>query len=282
MAEIYDIQEELTLADGCLCLLPRNTPVLEFGSATGYATRYMVEKMGCTVTCIEKIPEMAEKCRQFAKQVIVADLETDNWEAELTDQFDVLMFADVLEHLRQPEKVLARAIPFLKKGGCIVTSIPNIGHNAILMSLRNGHFDYREIGLLDNTHVHLFTRETIDQLFAQNGFSCSAEEDKLIRPCDTEFEQYYTKNAWLALSLINKPDAHVYRFVQKWETSDRFVPSKPLKFNILEKIFVLTYDFACFCKRRFKMQTPRWFTKYIRGTMVKNEEERYAKYAPKS
>lgn len=280
MARIYN-QDEITLADGCLCLLPRHSSVLEIGSATGYATRYMTQKMDCTVTCIEKIPEMAEKCRQYAKNVIIADLETDDWELELKEKFDVIMFADVLEHLLHPDQVLARTIPFLKNGGCFVTSIPNIGHNAIIMSLRNGHFNYQEIGLLDNTHIHFFTHEGIDELFAKNNFYCIAEEDKLIRPCDTEFEQYYLKNAWIALSLIHKPDAHVYRYVQKWMPMAEKQHSKPMRFNLLQQCFELCYDTACFCKRHLKMQTPKWFTNYVHKPMMKKDTQRYAKYATK-
>ena len=80
MALIYDIKEELTVSDSCLCFLTPNTTVLEFGSATGYATRYMIEKFDCTVTCIEKMQEMAEIGKKIAHKMIIADIEDDNYQ----------------------------------------------------------------------------------------------------------------------------------------------------------------------------------------------------------
>ena len=158
MARIYHIEDELVISDSCLCFLKPGSTVLEFGSATGYATRYMKENLGCHVTCIEKIPEMVEAGRAIADKMIQADVETDSWENELDQLFDFIMFADILEHLRNPSAVVARAKAFLKPDGRILTSIPNIAHNAIIMSLRSGKFKYTETGLLDNTHIHFMTR----------------------------------------------------------------------------------------------------------------------------
>lgn len=65
MAKFYDRNEESAVFDSYLSFITPNSDVLEFGLATGYNTRYIVEKLHCEVTCIEKIPEMAEKGKKY-------------------------------------------------------------------------------------------------------------------------------------------------------------------------------------------------------------------------
>lgn len=285
MAQIYDIIDELEVSDSCLCFLTPNAKVLEFGSATGYATRYMTEKFNCEVTCIEINPQMAEIGRSFSKKMIVADIETDEWEKELESKFDYIIFADVLEHLRNPKLTISKAKQFLKENGYILTSIPNIGHNAIIMNLRNGIFNYTEVGLLDNTHIHFLTRKSISEMFESNDLYCVAEEDKVIRPCNTELECYYIQNPLLALSLIGKKDGHIYRYVQKWG----FKQSETLqgkiigeKFSVIEKLFELTYDLVCYTKRKLGIQTLKLVDKILFKPIESKDKKRYEKYNSKS
>lgn len=283
MAEIYDIKDELTVSDSCLCFLTPNTKVLEVGSATGYATKYMTQKLNCHVTCIEKSPIMADIGRQFANKMIVADIETDNWEKELlNEEYDFIMFADVLEHLKNPTDVIRRIKPYLKENGYIISSIPNIGHNSIIIGLRNSIFDYQEKGLLDNTHIFFMTRKSVNRMFNENGFYCKTEENKVLRPCDTEFNYYYCLNPLLALSIIAKEDAHVYRFVQMWTFYQREKNNyqRGQKFNLFVGLYELLYDLLCYIKRRNGLKTPSFITGIFHKPVEKKEKLRYEKYQP--
>jgi len=282
MAQSYNIIDELEPSDSCLCFLTPNAKVLEFGSATGYATRYMTEKFNCEVTCIEINPEMAEIGKRYAKKMIVGDVEVYEWENELDNNFDFIIFADVLEHLRNPQKVISRVKKFLKEDGYILTSIPNIGHNAIIMNLKKGIFDYTETGLLDNTHIHLFTRKSITEMFESNKLYCAAEEDKIIRPCNTEFQRYYIQDPLLALSLIGKKDGHIYRYVQKWSLKQPEIHSTKIRgerLSIGGKIFELGYDLACYIKRKLRIGTPKIVTNLVHKPLENKENKRYEKYS---
>lgn len=278
MAQFYDKNEELTVYDSCLCFITPNAKVLEFGSATGYNTRYMVEKLNCKVTCIEKIPEMAEIGKKYAEKMIVADVETYFWEKELTEKYDLIVFADILEHLSNPTNIIKRSLPFLKEDGFMITSIPNISHNSILMELRNGNFNYREIGLLDNTHIHFFTRNGIEEIFEENSLYCAAEENKKIRPCNTEFHTYYIQNPLFALSIIHNRDAHVYRFVQKWSKNGADRREFSEKMTCWQKSVELMYDFACYFKRKYNLNTPKFITNYVQKPLESADKKRYEKY----
>lgn len=228
MARIYKISQ-LKSASGVLQFVEPNSRVLEFGPAEGVATRYLKEVLNCKVTGIELIPEMAEIAKQYTEKMIVADIDADNWEKELEGEFDYILFADVLEHLRSPQGAIEKASQFLAKGGSICVSVPNISHNAILLSLRKGLFQYTEQGLLDNTHIHLFTRRSLDNLFEKQNFICHKEGSTFKFPRRTELKEYYISQPFFALTILLKKDAHVYQFVSQWKKRDQNIQFKCTK-----------------------------------------------------
>ena len=143
--------------------------VLDVGCATGYLARALAER-GCTVSGVEFDTEAAEEARPHLERLIVGDLETmDLAEAFGDDRFDVIVFGDVLEHLRNPLPVLQGAKALLADGGSVVASIPNIAHGSVRLALLAGRFDYQDLGLLDTTHVRFFTRSSVEDLFREAG-----------------------------------------------------------------------------------------------------------------
>jgi 2-polyprenyl-3-methyl-5-hydroxy-6-metoxy-1,4-benzoquinol methylase len=82
------------------------------------------------------------------------------------DSFDVIVFADVLEHVLFPAEVLTFFKKYLKKDGYILISVPNIANWKVRLDLIMGKFDYTETGIMDRTHLHLYTFKSA-QLLAQ-------------------------------------------------------------------------------------------------------------------
>jgi 2-polyprenyl-3-methyl-5-hydroxy-6-metoxy-1,4-benzoquinol methylase len=143
--------------------------VLDVGASTGFLARVLTER-GCVVTGIEIDPESARQAEPFCDRVIVGNVEELDLGAELgEDTFDVLVFGDVLEHLKDPRGALERFKPFLNPGGHVVASIPNIAHGSVRLALLQGEFRYRPLGLLDNTHLRFFTRESVEEMFEGAG-----------------------------------------------------------------------------------------------------------------
>ena len=204
MAQLYNFQEvnEGTSCKTILGFVSPGSRVLEFGPATGYMTKFMQEQLHCKVTCIELIPEMAQLTSQYAEKMIVADIDLGEWEKELDGTYDYIIFADVLEHLRSPGKAIQKSMKYLSANGCMLTSIPNIGHNAVIMSLLKGKFEYTNDGLLDDTHIHFFTRQSMRDMFEKEGLICIAEKSRIRRPSSTEFQEFYIKKPCMALFLI--------------------------------------------------------------------------------
>src|SRR5690348_5788497 len=147
-----------------LALVGSNKRVLDVGCATGYLARELVAR-DCTVSGVEYDAGAAAQARDTLERVFVADLETADLVAEFgREQFDVVVFGDVLEHLRDPLTVLQRARPLLARGGFVVISVPNVAHGPVRLALLKGRWEYRSLGLLDDTHLRFFTRASLKQI----------------------------------------------------------------------------------------------------------------------
>jgi glycosyltransferase involved in cell wall biosynthesis/2-polyprenyl-3-methyl-5-hydroxy-6-metoxy-1,4-benzoquinol methylase len=198
-----------------------NSKVLECGPATGIMTKILSGELACEVTAIEIDSEAAERAKPFCKEMIVDNLETMDFEKELGKaQFDYIIFADVLEHLISPLKVLEKIKPFLSGTGEILVSIPNISHAVILGELIQGKFDYQTDGLLDNTHLRFFTRKTFRELCesAQLGI---LEWDRTVRsPSSTEFAVSFEQLPAGVKNLFKSyPDSDTYQFLTRLSKS---------------------------------------------------------------
>src|SRR4051812_10207208 len=147
-------------------LVSSGARVLEFGCSSGYMSAVFQRRLGCSVTGIEVCADAADEARAYCERVIVGDAEHLDFEELFGgERFDVIVFADVLEHLKAPGQMLRRVAPFLADDGAIVASVPNVAHGSVRLALLNGEFAYRASGLLDETHIRFFTRDSIRDLF---------------------------------------------------------------------------------------------------------------------
>lgn len=168
-------------------LIRENSSVLEYGTSTGYMTRYLNEELNCTVTGVEVCEESSRIAKEFCKAMHCCDIESTDLKSSISDTFDYICFADVLEHLRNPWEALRSIKPLLRPQGKVLISIPNICHNSILHSLFKNEFKYTETGLMDRTHLRFFGPENIEDLFDGTGFEIESlnftykDHDKLIK-----------------------------------------------------------------------------------------------------
>jgi 2-polyprenyl-3-methyl-5-hydroxy-6-metoxy-1,4-benzoquinol methylase len=160
--------------------IKRQSTVLEAGCATGYMTKIIKNDLHCNVTCLEVDPEAAEIAKAYCDQIIVGDIEGIDFSAHFSkEQFDTIIFADVLEHLRYPQNVLTSLLPYLKKDGNLLISIPNISHASVVLNLILGNFEYTRYGLLDETHLRFYTKENFTNLLNMAGYNV-IEIDRVI------------------------------------------------------------------------------------------------------
>lgn len=187
----YDFELDLKSRNSLSLLIERvksNSTVLEFGPANGRMTKYLKEKLNCKVYAVEIDEKAAKDVSHYTEKTVVDNIENYNWKQEVKNiKFDFIIFADVLEHLTDPKKVLESVGPFLKDRGSILISIPNIAHNAITLGLLRNEFNYSPTGLLDETHLRFYTQKTFDSLIETIGYHKVYETAVYMSPKDTEF-----------------------------------------------------------------------------------------------
>jgi 2-polyprenyl-3-methyl-5-hydroxy-6-metoxy-1,4-benzoquinol methylase len=153
-----------------LASVPDGSRVLELGPSSGYMTRVLAAR-GCRVDAIEYSPADAALAAQSCVRMVVGSLDDDAPWVDLRGPYDVAIMADVLEHLRAPETVLARVRNVLANDGVALISLPNIAHWRPRLALLFGRFDYTEMGIMDRTHLRFFTRKTTLAMIHDAGFS---------------------------------------------------------------------------------------------------------------
>ena len=137
-------------------LIGKNKRILEIGTSTGPLTK-ILSSLGNTIIGIEIDPEAAEKAKKYCEKMIIADVEVLNFSDYFEKgEFDCIVMTDLLEHLKWPEKILSKVRNYLSENGFLVVSIPNICHGDVILNMMKGDFKYREMGLLDITHIRFF------------------------------------------------------------------------------------------------------------------------------
>lgn len=148
-----------------------NSTVLDVGCASGYLAAAL-KRLGCSVFGVELNAEAADVARGHCVAVSTIDLDREPiGSAFVNHTFDYIIFADVLEHLREPWNVLADSRALLNSDGKAIISIPNVAHGAVRLALLRGEFDYRSLGILDNTHLRFFTIDSLEELLLRGGYA---------------------------------------------------------------------------------------------------------------
>lgn len=148
----------------------KNLDVLDVGCGFATTSQHIAAR-GNRVTGIESSAEAVTVARARVSEVIQADLQQlDEVKRSLGNRrFDVIIFADVLEHLAWPIGVLRGYLDLLHDGGSVIVSLPNVGLWSVRLNLLLGRFRYDETGVLDRTHLRFFTRRTAREMIEQAG-----------------------------------------------------------------------------------------------------------------
>lgn len=133
----------------------------EHALAAGHATEWWgIELMAAQSTLAE--PRLTG--------VITGDIESLElpWRAPY---FDAIVASEVLEHLVDPWAVVRKLRLVLKPGGLFLSSSPNIANLKVVKELLHGRFEYRDVGVMDRTHLRWFTPKSYAHLFEEQGFA---------------------------------------------------------------------------------------------------------------
>jgi SAM-dependent methyltransferase len=140
--------------------------VLDVGCDTGRFGEALTRLKGCEVHGIELDEQAIAEARERLAVVHERSIEAPEAFADL-GPYDAILFFDVLEHLKDPWTVLARAARTLRPGGCIHAIVPNVAHVSVVRRLLLGRFEYAEHGIMDRTHLRWFTRSSLEFAFRE-------------------------------------------------------------------------------------------------------------------
>jgi 2-polyprenyl-3-methyl-5-hydroxy-6-metoxy-1,4-benzoquinol methylase len=145
--------------------VPRGSEVLEVGCGGGAIGRALRSK-GCRVTGVDSV--------RAADGEAYARFHVQDFDRGLAlppeERYEIVIAADVLEHVRRPEAVLAEARRHLKPGGRLIASTGNVALWYYRLSLLFGRFEYAPRGILDGTHVRLYTLRSFRRLIEGAGW----------------------------------------------------------------------------------------------------------------
>ena len=199
-----------------LSFIPEGSRVLDVGCSAGNFGEALEQMNSCTVVGVDLNPVDIDEARGKISEAHVLDVSDTAAIAEL-GTFDVVLFADVLEHLPDPRATLVSIRALLRPGGVVVYSIPNMGHLSVRLELLEGRFTYTETGLLDKTHLHFYDAFEIEDMFTSAGYGIRAED-----PVVSEYpERWVTERlAGLGLTadekfsaLLKSTDSSVFQYV---------------------------------------------------------------------
>ncbi|MDG0975632.1 class I SAM-dependent methyltransferase, partial [Ilumatobacter sp.] len=146
--------------------------VLDLGCADG-AFGQRIRALGHHVTGVDvdRFDGVEDRLDGF----IQADLE-HGIPGSVGGGYDIVLCADVVEHVRDPRQLLHDAGNLLAAGGSVIVSVPNFGHWYPRTRTALGLFDYDRRGILDSTHIRFFTRRSFDHLIDKAGLAVLRRE----------------------------------------------------------------------------------------------------------
>lgn len=194
--------------------------VLSVGCGAGVTEAHLVRR-GIEVIGIEMSPPAAAAAAENGLTVLNADVR-DVDDQLAGSSFDCLIYADVLEHLSDPEAVLRRHVERLAPGGVVIVTVPNFRNYRVFWELFiKGLVRYTDAGIFDRTHLRLTTRRMVESWFRHCG----------IELCKTQYGISRRRDRWLARSLFGAADEFIASQVLLTGTKAPAAPSDPAPEN---------------------------------------------------
>lgn len=147
--------------------------ILEIGCGTGATGALALHEGRCgRYVGVELFETAAAQARRVLSEVIVGNVETLDFDWQPAS-FDAVIFSEVLEHLMHPSDVLTAISRFVRPGGLLLASSPNISHWRVVRELISGRFELADQGVFDRTHLRWFTPQSFAELIEDAGFVIS-------------------------------------------------------------------------------------------------------------
>lgn len=206
---------------------------LDLGMGTGGLGQFLSQYQINSADGVSLNPLEAAQAQTWYRHTRVADLDqVDLRDIFVGEQYDCIVCADVLEHLKSPERLLEQCRYLLKPEGRLLTSVPNAAYCGLLAELLLGEFKYRAEGLLDSTHLRFFTRTSLSRFFTENGWHAVSVQSTQRHLLESEFKVAIDQlPPSVARYLLASPDAMTYQFISVHQLNGAFDTSGNASFD---------------------------------------------------
>jgi len=196
--------------------VPEGSRVLDIGCSSGNFGHVLINEKKCEVVGMDIDKDDVSRAKKVLTQAFVRNIERDS--VSDLGMFDVIIFADVLEHLLDPIAALEKVKPLLKPKGRVVFSIPNMAHASVRIMLLKGFFEYTPIGVLDRTHLHYYDEVEVKHVFAEAKMKIAEiSPTTLTYPRSKVSEELYNMGLGVLndtfYERLNETKAYVWQFV---------------------------------------------------------------------
>jgi 2-polyprenyl-3-methyl-5-hydroxy-6-metoxy-1,4-benzoquinol methylase len=178
--------------------LPRGLRVLDVGCGSGVHGEELHRVLAHRVVGVDISASSIEKAKARLAEAYVADVtRPEAYPFYGRQQFDVILFSDMLEHLTDPLDVLVRHCRLLAPGGQVLISLPNVAIWNVRLALLLGQFEYGDTGTLDRTHMRFFTRRSFRRFLEDAGLTVSRKRitPGILRPFVPLIKRVYGKGS---------------------------------------------------------------------------------------
>jgi len=205
--------------------ITHNQKILDVGCATGYLGLYLRKNFDVDIIGIDNQDYHLDKARKLKVYSALINLDLNSFDDELDkyiSYFDRIVICDVLEHLNHPMEVLTKLSKFLKPDGKFLVDVPNIAHASIKYNLLLNNFNYTTMGLLDESHLRFYTKNSIINELTENKFFIEKMEYIFQGPGQNkdQFVDYSKFPREIIEFIENNPESSIYQIFIIFHESD--------------------------------------------------------------
>ena len=149
----------------------KDKKVLEVACHSGYVSTRL-QQNNCKVTGVEIYEPALQKAKPYLYKSVLGDIEKEEtWNKISDEKFDVILFMHILEHLIDPETILAKAKLLLNENGIVIICLPNINNWVNRWDIFKGNVNYTSDGVMDKTHFKFYNFFTAKKMIEAAGYS---------------------------------------------------------------------------------------------------------------
>lgn len=212
--------------------------VLELGCANGRLGGAFKERHPqATWWGVEVSEQAAAAAAQHLDRVVLMDLDSGDLSA-LEGGFDVVVIGDLLEHLRDPARLLESLHELTTQDARIVCCLPNMSHLSVVQRLVAGDISYDDMGLLDRTHTRFYSPASAFKVFLDGGWLPHLHDSYRVEGTPSEFTAHVVRAAEslgvpAATALRNLGLYQMILVCPKWSLSDLRRPGPMCSFSVI-------------------------------------------------